>query len=134
MKLSTIVTVNALVWVVMGIALGLYAPLALNIFGVPEIPAQDPLMYWNVAAFSRLYGSALFGMGLVLWALRSFIDTLTAQNRRGVVFSLVFANILGAFVAATQSASFWRTSSGWILMAIYLVFTFGYAIFLRDQS
>ena len=134
MKLSSIMTANALVWAVMGIALGMYAPLALNIFGVPDIPSDDPLLYWNVAAFSRLYGSALFGMGLLLWAIRSFIDTLSTINQRGVIFSLIFANILGAFVAATQTASFWHSISGWILMAIYLVFTFGYGIFLRKQS
>ncbi len=134
MKLSALVTVNAITWVIMGIALGLYAPLALNIFGVPDIPSDDPLMYWNIAAFARLYGSALFGLGLILWALRGFIDTLAETARRGMVFSLLFANLLGAFVAATQSAAFWQTISGWLLMTIYLGFTIAYGVSLRNQS
>lgn len=128
--LQRTISVNAILWIALGIAFGLYGPLMLNLFGVPEVPSQDLLLYWNVAAFARLYGAALFGLGLVLLALRGMVTRASQQDQRGVLFSLIFANIMGAFVAATQSASIWQSAAGWILMAIYLVFIILYGILL----
>jgi hypothetical protein len=127
------ISVNAVVWVALGIAFGLYGPLMLNLFGVPDVPSEDLLLYWNVAAFTRLYGAALFGLGLMLWAVRGFILKSSMEDRRGILFSLVLANIMGAFVAATQSATIWQAAAGWILMAHYLVFALLYGVMLASR-
>ena len=131
--LQRLVSINAIVWIALGIAFGLYGPLMLNLFGVPEVPSEDLLLYWNVAAFARLYGAALFGLGLILLALRGMIARVSQQDQRGVLFSLVFANIMGAFVAATQSATIWQAAAGWILMAHYLIFAVLYGLMLASH-
>ncbi len=133
MKLNTIITTNAIVFLIIGIAFGIYAPLVLNFFGVPDIPSEDLLLYWTTVSFARLYGATLFGFGIVLWALRGYLEATNPESRRGVIFSLVLANIFAAFVAATQSASIWETWTGWILMIMHILLALAYGVNLRDK-
>jgi hypothetical protein len=134
LKLNWIVSINAISFLIIGIAFGIYAPLVLNFFGVPDIPSEDLLLYWTTVSFARLYGATLFGFGIVLWALRSYLEATLPESRRGVIFSLVLANIFAAFVAATQSASIWQTWTGWILMIMHLLFALSYGVNLKEKK
>ncbi len=124
------ITLNAVLALVAGIAFALYGPLMLAFFGVPEIPEENVLLYWHVASFARLFGAAIFGFGLVLWAVRSYAATGPSEGRRGVAFALLLANAMGAFVATTQQFAIWETASGLILIAVFGLFTLAYAIIL----
>lgn len=124
------ITLNAVLALAAGIAFALYGPLMLAFFGVPEIPEENVLLYWHVASFARLFGAALFGFGLILWAVRGYAETGPAEGRRGLAFALLLANAMGAFVATTQQFAIWETASGLILMAIFALFTLAYAIVL----
>ncbi len=133
MKLNWLITLNAVLFIVMGIAFGLYAPLIMNFFGVPDIPSEDLLLYWTTVSFARLFGATLFGFGMVLWALRGYLKNAPLDAKRGVIFSLILANIFSAFVAATQSVSIWQTWTGWVMMVVHILFAIGYGIILAGE-
>jgi hypothetical protein len=136
MKLTTIMTVNAFIWIALGIIFMLYAPVMLAFFNLPNIPAGNTqgttLMYWNVAAFARLYGAALFTLGFLLWAVRGLLEAAAAppESHRGIAFALLLGNGLAFIVALTQQSSVWLVPAGWVLVLIYLVITaaYGYAL------
>jgi hypothetical protein len=134
LKLNVFLTINAVTWIAIGIAFGLYAPIVLAFFGVPEIPSKDIYLYWTVASYARLFGVAQFSLGLIVWALRSVINIIPEQAARGILFSLLFGNILGAFTTVIQSVAIWRSPTGWLLAGIFIFFTFGYGYFLAKQK
>ncbi len=69
MKLTQLLSVNAIVFIGLGIAFALYGPLMIAMFGILESEGS-PRLYWYAASFARLLGAALFGFGFVLWAVR----------------------------------------------------------------
>jgi Ca2+/Na+ antiporter len=133
MKLNWMININAVLFLILGIAFGLYSPLMLNFFGVPDIPSEDLLLYWTTVSFARLYGAALFGFGLVLWALRGYAASTPPDSRRGLIFSLLLANIFGALIAATQSVSIWQSWAGWLLLILYLLLILGYGLSFKER-
>jgi hypothetical protein len=74
-------------------------------YSIPEVTGMDTISFWNVAAFARMCGAALFGFGLLLWAIRGVIEDISNSSRRGVKYSLLLANELRIFVAITQNFS-----------------------------
>lgn len=130
MKLNQLLTVNAIFAIALGIAAALYGPLVLVPFGVPESQGDNVLLYWNVASFARLYGAALLGFGLLIFALRGLVDAISPEGRRGIVFALLLGNGVGLFVAITQQFSIWMASGGWIAIGLYLLFFLGYLYLL----
>ena len=89
MKLQHWITLHAALAIGFGIAFALYSPLMMVMFGIPDIPSQDVLLYWNVIAFARMFGGALFALGLLLFALRRPIEALSPEQRRGLVFAIL---------------------------------------------
>jgi hypothetical protein len=130
LKIKYYISANAITFIALGIGFGLYAPLIAAFFGIPEIPSEDVLLYWTVISFIRLYGAAMFGVGLVILAVQNYLSNQTANARRGLLFSLVLANLMGAVVSATQNALVWQSAAGWILTGIYAIFTLIGALFL----
>lgn len=128
MKLNLVLTVNALIALGFGIAFALYGPVMLAFFSVPEIPSDDILLYWNVAAFARMFGAALFSFGLLLWAIRGGVEQerVSPGMRRGIVFALLLANIMSAFIAISQQFSVWESPAGWVAIAIFLLLLLAY--------
>ena len=61
MKLTHLITLNAILFIAFGIAFALYGPLMMAFFGVPEIEENSTLLYWNVASFARLFGQPCSG-------------------------------------------------------------------------
>jgi hypothetical protein len=132
MKSVHLVTLNAILATGFGIAFALYGPLMIAMFGVPEIPEENVLLYWNVASFARLFGAALFGLGILIWSLRGILrsGSLTARGKRGILFALLLANGLGAFVSITQQFSIWLNSAGWVITGVFTVLFLGYVYFV----
>ena len=127
MKLSILVMIQAVTCLALGIAFTLYAPLMMAFFAIPDA-LDSPLAYWQVAAFARMFGVALLGFGLLLLAVRGFVDKLAPNSTRGILSALLLANLLGAIVAVTQQQSVWQTAAGWMAVLLYTVFFIGYAI------
>ena len=136
MKLTHLLTLNAILFIALGIAFALYGPLMMAFFGVPEIPENSFQLYWNVASFARLFGAALFGFGFLLWAVRGVAESQATppETRRGIVFALLLANLMGAVVAITQQSSVWLSPAGWVATAIFALLTLGYGYFLVAGS
>ncbi len=130
MKIQQLFSVHVVLLLGFGIAFALYGPLMLAFFAVPEILQIDALTYWHMAAFARMFGAALFGFGLILWAIRPQLKQMEASTLRGVVFALLLANIMALFVTLTQQSSVWQTTAGWIASGIFAVLVLGYAYFL----
>ena len=69
MKISPILTINAAIFVALGIGFTLYGPNILAYFGVSDLAGDNFLLYWNVVAFARMFGAMLLSCGLILWAI-----------------------------------------------------------------
>jgi hypothetical protein len=132
MKLPAFLNLYAIILLGAGIAFAIYGPLMLAFFTIPDqlASAQD---YWYVASFARMFGAALFGMGLLVWSLRSVVDGLPPQIRRGVLAALLLANLMAAFVAITQQSSIWLTPAGWVITIVFTLFLLGCGYFLIKQ-
>lgn len=136
MKLSQFLTLHAILALALGIAFALYGPLMIAAFGVPEIPENNVLLYWNVASFARLFGGVLFGFGMLLWSIRRLPDEkgFSAEMRRGIIFALLLASALGAFVAITQQLSVWESAAGWVSIGFFTALTLVYSYYLVAGS
>lgn len=128
LTLPRLITFNAILAMALGIGFALYGPLMLAFFGIGDIPSQEALLYWNIAAFARLFGAGLFSVGLLLFALRTPLtkSELSGQSRRGVIFSLLLGNLLTTIVMLTQQASVWNAWAGWVLSAVFALLTLAY--------
>lgn len=132
MRLAHVLTLNAILALASGIAFAVYGPLMIAFYDIPEIPAGNALLYWNVAAFARMFGAGLFGFGILLWAVRGLPEEPQTPPGvlRGIVFALLFANGMGLFVAITQQMSVWLSPAGWATAAVFAVLLLAYAYFL----
>ena len=132
MKLTHLLTIHAILALGFGIAFALYAPLMIAFFGVPELPEGNILLYWNVASFARMFGAALFGLGILLWAIRGLVENRKTPPEavRGVIFALLIANAMSVFVAATQQMAVWLSPAGWMAIVIFAILSLAYIYFL----
>lgn len=132
MKLTTLLTFHAVLAIGLGIAFALYGPLVMALYGIPEIPEENVVLYWNIASFVRMFGAALFSTGLLIWAVRLLFKESGVSNetRRGVLFSLLMASAITGFVALIQSWSIWLGWAGWVTTAVFILLFLLYAYFL----
>jgi len=104
------------------------------LFAIPEISGLDTLSYWNIAAFVRLFGAALFGYGLLLWSFRKTIDKGSHYSQRGFLSALFLGNLIAAVVTLTQQIIVWQNWIGWIIFGQFLIFLLAYGFFLFFPS
>lgn len=132
MKLQHVLTINSLLAIGFGLAFALYSPLMLAFFGIPDVASQEVVLYWNIAAFARLFGAALLAFGLLIWALRKTENGLgmDPESQRGVLYSLLIANLVGVMVAVTQQWQAWGGVAGWLTAGIFLLLALAYGYFL----
>jgi hypothetical protein len=130
-KIGNLLSINAIIFIGLGIAFALYGPLTINLFDIMAYEG-NAVLFWYVQSFARIYGAALFGFGFLTWAVRSIIgDESTApRRRRSILQALLLGNIIGLFAAITQQASVWGTFIGWGLVILYAILTLGYTYFL----
>ena len=134
MKSSALIMAHSLLCIVTGIAFSMYAPLMMAFFGIPEA-LGDPIAYWQVTSFARLFGISQLGFGLVLLALRGSIDSFSVNVRRGFLSALMLANLLGIVVAITQQQAVWLSLAGWIVTGLFTLLFIGYLIlFVNNQK
>jgi hypothetical protein len=136
MKLSLLLTTHAVLALGFGIAFTLYAPVMMAFFGIPELPGDNVLLYWSVVSFARMFGVTLFGLGMILWALRGSLEGagFSSPSRRGILFAMLFGNAIGSITAITQQVSVWQGIAGWITFGIFLLLTLAYGYFLFSMG
>jgi hypothetical protein len=127
MKLPHWITIHAILLIASGIAFAMYDPLMLAFFAASDI-LEDPLTYWHVAAFARMFGALLFGMGLLLWALRSTLEALPGKSIRGLIAALLLGSLVALLVSLTQQSAIWGTLAGWITSGIFIIISIGLRI------
>jgi hypothetical protein len=135
-KQSTLLLVNAFLFIAAGIAFALYGPLMINFFGVLELDEATSPMYWYVASFARLYGAGLFGFGFIIWAVRGLLDNqqVPIEIRQRALFALLLAHLISVYVAFIQQTTIWINPAGWIVVAVHLVFLLGYGFFMLRMA
>ena len=136
MKTDKIILLNAILFIALGIGFALYGPLMIDAYGMLDFTDADGGIYWFTASFARLIGAALFGYGLLLWAIRDLpsSEALPAAKKRKVYLALLLGNILGLFVAITQQWQVWINLAGWVTTGLFAVFIIGYAYALARTS
>ncbi len=135
MKLSSLLRINAILYVIAGIAFALYGPLMMAFFGIMDTEGSA-MIYWYAASFARMFGATLFGLGFLIWAVSGNIsgDQVSAEGKRKITLALILGNIITLMVALTQQASIWGTIAGWIMVVIILALLVGYALILIKNS
>jgi len=130
MKLSLLLRLNAILYVIFGIAFALYSPLMLAFFGILENEGSAEL-YWYAISFARMFGAVLFGFGFVIWAIS---PSVSADLGRKIVAAFILAHLTALVVALTQQASIWGMLAGWIMVGVLLALFAGYMMIFSRKS
>lgn len=134
MKLSNILTINAIIFIALGIAFAVYGPLAMAFLKVPELDIEG-ITYWPIVAFGRMFGAALFGFGFLIWSIARTIDVLPGPAVRNAVRTLFLGNLILVAAAISQQAQVFGNLAGLLLTAVFVVFSLIYLwIILRNPQ
>src|SRR5262249_788777 len=83
MRFTTMVTITVVMFIAAGAAFVFKGWDLVTAYGGPEVPIRDGFrVAWMLRAtsFAYLYGTALLGGGLVIWAVRNTRDITTQTN------------------------------------------------------
>ncbi|MBN1546483.1 MAG: hypothetical protein JW902_07485 [Syntrophaceae bacterium] len=117
MKLSSFLTLKAIVSLVFGI-MALLAPAALmSLYGI--IPDDGGML------MARFFGALLTGIGLICWLARS----ADREALRGITLALFIADTAGFTVALVGQLSGLVNVLGWINVIVWLFFALGLGYF-----
>ena len=119
MKLSTLLSIVAIVAILFGIAFLLIPGALLAQYGVI---VADP----HVIIMSRFFGAALVNLGILLWLARNVVDS---QARKAIVLSGLVGNLIGFLVALNGQMQGLTNALGWSTVLIYGFFAAGFAYF-----
>jgi len=121
MKVSTILSIKAIVSIVFGVAFVLAAQTTMGIYGA-DLDATG-------AGMARYVGATLLGIGLICALCRGADD----DARRGITLSLTIADIIGTVVALQMQLAGLMNALGWVTVAIWLLLAIGmaYSRFVR---
>ncbi len=117
MKLGNLFLVNAIVAVLFALGFLLIPEQVLALFAM-SVSEQGIVI-------ARLFGAALLGYALITWFARS----ATGEMARNLVLSLLVAFAVGSVVLVLGQLRGLANGLGWIAVAIYVLFTLGYAYF-----
>ena len=118
MKLSALMTANAVIAGLFGIAFVLFPARLLAIYGV-SVDAPFALV-------GQLFGTALLGYALLTWTARN----AGASDARGaIVLALFVSDVIGFIVALIAQLRNVVNQVGWSTVAIYLLLALGFGYF-----
>jgi hypothetical protein len=128
MKYERLMVITAIVLLVSGFALWGWGPMLIPLYGASDIP--DPVVsdkaamtVWAGISFLRLFGAALFGVGMV----SLFTHGLSSAEAQKAVSRGLFAATVVIFVFAfIQQTAIWCTTAGWLTVGLLLLLTLGY--------
>lgn len=125
MKLKTLMTINAIVAIVFGVAFVIVPTQAYSLY---DITADEQLIYMG-----QLFGAALIGFALLTWMARNATDS---DARKAIVLALFISDGIGFVVALIGQLGNVVNTLGWSTVAIYLLLAlgFGYFQFFKPAS
>ena len=118
MKLSALMTVNAVIAGLFGIAFVVVPARILAIYGI-TVDAQFDLV-------GQLFGAALLGYALLTWTAR---NAAPSDARAAIVLALFGSNAIGFVIALIAQLRNVVNQVGWSTVAIYLLLALGFGYF-----
>ena len=120
MNLKTMMLVNTVVAAVFGLALVIVPGTVTAAYG---ITADAGMRY-----IGQLYGSCLVGIAVLCWYAT---DAPASEARTAILRALFVFNGVSLVVSVTAQLQRVTNAVGWSAVAIFLLFTVGWAYFLR---
>lgn len=118
MKLNTLMTVNAVIAGVFGLAFVAVPARVLSIYGVTA-GAQ-------FAYVAQLFGAALLGFALLTWVARNAGDS---EARSAIILALFVSDAIGFVIALIAQLRNVVNAVGWSTVVIYLLLALGFGYF-----
>ena len=118
MKLSSLMTVNAVIAGLFGIA---FVGAPARVLAMYGITVDAPF-----ALVAQLFGAALLGYALLTWAAR---NAGPSDARGAIVFALFVSDAIAFVVSLIAQTRHVVNQMGWSTVAIYLVLALGFAYF-----
>lgn len=127
MNYRTMFVVNAIMALLFGLGFLFVPTRVLSLFGTET--------FVSTVWIARLFGTAMLGLGLVLWFAK---DVRDANLQKGMGIALLVCAIAGLAVAGlgTLTSHAVLRTYGWVVMLVYLIFGlgYGYLVFLKPES
>ena len=118
MKLSTLMTTNAVVAAVFGIAFVLVPAQVMSLYGVEESAALNHV--------GQLFGASLISLAVLTWSAR---NAAQSAARKAIVLALFFGEAVGFLLALIGQLTNVVSALGWSTVAIYLLLALGFGYF-----
>jgi hypothetical protein len=118
---------NSVVALLFGLGFLFFPTRALGLFGTET--------FASTLLIARLFGTAMLGLGLVLWFAKDVGDV---SLQKGMAIALLVSAVTGLAVTllGTFSSHAVIRTNGWAVMLVYLIFGlgYGYLLFLKRES
>lgn len=118
MKLSTLMTITAVVSAVFGIAFALVPAQVSSLYGIEGSAALNHI--------GRVFGAALISIAVLSWSAR---NAAQSDARKAIVLALFVGNAVGFVVALIGQLANAVSMLGWSNVAIYLILALGFGYF-----
>ena len=124
MKISSFLTLKAIISLAFGIGFAVIPAVVWSIYGVTLDPAGIMM--------TRFFGACLLGIGLICWVNRN----ADFNFLKGITLSLCIADTIGFIVALSAQLSDIMNTLGWINVGIWLLLALGlgYFRFLKPST
>ena len=118
---------NSVVALLFGLGFLFFPTRALGLFGTET--------FASTLLIARLFGTAMLGLGLVLWFAKDVGDV---SLQKGMAIALLVSAVTGLAVTllGTFASHAVIRTNGWAVMLVYLIFGlgYGYLLFLKRES
>jgi hypothetical protein len=117
--------INALVAILLGLAFLVVPSRVLGQFGVDEYAATKLI--------SQFFGTALLGLGLLLWFAK---DVTEANLQKGMGIALFVGAAAGLIITVLGTTSGILRANWWIAIVVYAILAVAYAylVFLKPKQ
>ena len=117
-------SINSFIAVLLGLGFLVVPGSILDLFGVDE--------YAATRLISQLFGTALLGLGLLLWFAK---DVTEANLQKGMAIALLVGAETGLVITALGTFSGILRENWWIAMVLYAILgvAYGYLVFQRPE-
>ena len=117
---------NSIVAFLFGLGFLFFPTRALGLFGTET--------FVSTVLISRLFGTAMLGLGLVLWFAK---DAREASVQKGMGIALLVSAVIGLVVTllGTFASNAVIRTNGWAIMIVYVLLGlgYGYLLFLKRE-
>jgi hypothetical protein len=118
---------NSIVAFLFGLGFLFFPARALGLFGTET--------FVSTVLIARLFGTAMLGLGLVLWFAKDVPD-LSVQKGMGIALLISAVTGLVVTLLGTFASHAVIRANGWAVVLVYLIFGlgYGYLLFLKRET